>query len=308
VKKVIAIVISVIMMLSVSASAAGIQIGLDSFKLSQNGQTVMELTDPGIRLAFAENEDGVGLRAALEADGQTALEAIVTIGVENVLAKVTGISSVYGVSLEQLAGLAEGAVGTVTQSAGIELTQDDMIIIGEMGTILTNAMENGMYASEDGATMGIRFTDAEIRQLLPLVIKLAENHPEILATAGISAEDLSGITIPADAALLVDAYVTSADTMAVGIKADVTFQGETVNFTFVVETDLNSFVRIAFDVAQGGASMMAMEAVIGISETDGAWIIPANAEFIDAFAMTDAQTQTLLSEAESLLSMFGLAA
>ena len=48
-----------------------------------------------------------------------------------------------------------------------------------------------------------------------------------------------------------------------------------------------------------------MEIVIGISETDGAWIIPADTGYIDIAAITEDQMATLMTEAEALLSIFG---
>ena len=292
-KKIFAIIISLVLMLSVSASAAGLEIRLDSFKATEGGEVTMELTDPGLRLAFAE--------------GETALEAIITIGAEAIMAKMTGITGVYGVNLEQLAALAETTVGTVTESAGIEpeFTEEDMTILTEMGEILTGALETGMYASEDGTTMGIKVTDAEARKLLPLIVKLAENHPEILESAEIPAEVLSELTIPEEVAIVVDAYLTNGEVMAAGLKVDLTAGEETLTIELIAETDMASYVRIALDCNEGETSVAGLEIVIGISETDGAWLIPADTEYIDIASITDDQMTVLMTEAEELLSMFG---
>lgn len=305
-KKIISVIVSLIMMLSVSACAAGIEIGINSVTLVENDAVVMQLDDPGFRLAFAEGENGAGLRAAMEADGQTALEAIVTLGAEKIFAKATGISDVYSIGMEAAGMLAQTAMSTVS-SAGIELTEADMVVVGQIVETATAAAQNGMYYSEDGSTMGVTIADADIRALLAQVVELAKNHPELLAMAELTAEDLDVIAIPENIEISVDASLTQTDAGMTAQLAVFVVEGDITRIiSLEVETDMASYVSLTGSAFENESVVMAANVVIGFTDDDGAWLIPADTASVDVMTMDEAQLEKLMTEAQAILSMFGL--
>lgn len=305
-KKIIAIIVSLIMMLSVSACAAGIEIGIDSVTLVENDAVVMQLDDPGFRLAFAEGENGAGLRAALEANGQTAMEAIITMGAEKLFAKATGISDVYSVSMETLGMLVQTAMGTVS-AAGVELTEEDMVVIGQIVETATAAAQNGMYASEDGTTMGVTISDADIRTLLSQVVALAKNHPELLAMAELTAEDLDVIAIPENIEITVDASLSYTDTGMAAQMAVFVVEGDITRIIALnADTDMASYVSLTGSAFENESTVMAANIVIGFTADDGAWLIPADTASVDVMTMSETQLEKLVTEAQAILSTFGL--
>lgn len=304
-KKIIAIIVSLIMMLSVSACAAGVQIGIDSVTLVENDAVVMQMEDPGIRLAFAEGEAGMGLRAALEADGQTAMEAIITLGAEKIFAKATGISDIYSVSMETVGALAQTAMGSV--GAMIEPTEADMALIEQLTGTAMAAVQNGMYASEDGATMGVAISDADIRALVAQVTELAQAHPEILDASGLTAEDLAAFSIPEDIELTLDASLTNSETgMAAQLALFVADGEDTRIVALNAETDMATCVDFTFSAFENESTVLAANVVIGFDFIEGEWLIPADTASVDVLTMDEAQMEKLMTEAQSLMSMLGM--
>lgn len=309
-KKIFAIVLSLIMMLSVSACATGIEVGLSSVTLTEKGDVVMQMPDPGIRIAFAENEDGLGLRAALVADGQTALEAVITLGVDKLMARATGISDIYAVNLEQLMAIVEPYMEQLTAMipADLQLSEADMAIVGQMATVVESAVANGVYTSEDAATMGVKIGAEDVRTLWGLGVELLGNHPEVLEMLEIPAEVLSELQMPADFNLSLDASLSYTDTgVAAALVLDAGQGGEAATIELTAATDLTSTATLGFAHKSGDLVFSAAEVVLSFAETDGAWMIPADAVTVDVLTMGEDQLNKLTSEAQGILSMFGLA-
>ena len=314
-KKIFAVIMALVMMLSASAFAAGMEIGLSSVTLVENNEIVMQIPDPGIRIAFAENAGDFGLRAALVADGQTALEAVITANDEILLARATGISDTYGVNIAQAMELLAPYMDQFTSMipSDLQLTEADMEIVNKLTATAGAAVSAGMYTSDDGATMGVKIGAEDMRTLWNLVVDLAAGHPEMLDAAGMTAADLEEVRMPDYVNLEADASMSYTEAgISAGILFNVSEGTDVATVGLTVETDGASFVNIDAGLRQGDFIAMGAEIALSLAETDGAWLIPTgnitNAEsIVNVLAMDEAQLNKLMGEAQGILSMFGLA-
>lgn len=305
-KKIVAVLLSIVMMLSFTAYATTFDIGLQSLTIVESGTVVTELTDPGLRIGVAQddNDGSLGLRLAMEAEGTTIVEAIATLTSEKIMASVTGISDIYSVDLETAAILLV-ELGSSIGMDGIELSEADSAIVGEMSATVINALTTGAYTSEDGNTIGAIIGKEDIATLIGQCIALAQNHPELLALAEITSEDLDGFVMPESLDASINAYVTVTDASSIACLVLNFAEGDdTLAVTLSGETDRNGMLSLVFSVNEDG-EVSSMTIVLNVSEADDTWLIPADATTIDAFSMDDAQFEKLSGELEGLLGAFG---
>lgn len=304
-KKIVAILLSIMMMLSFTAYATAFDFGLESFTLVESGTVISEMTDPGLRLSIGEDDDGsLGLRLALEADGTTAIEAIAMLTSEKVMASMTGISDIYSIDL-QTAAILLVELGDAIGMNGTDLTDADAAIVGEMSATIANAISTGAYASEDGNTIGVIIGKEDITTLIGQCIALAQNHPELLALAEIAPEDLDGFSMPDSLDATIDAYIAVTDVSTIGsLSLNFAEGDDTMSITFSGETDRNGTLSLSCAVNEDG-EVSAMNIVLSILETDDAWLIPADTATIDVITMDETQMTKLTTELENLLTVFG---
>lgn len=305
-KKIVAILLSIVMMLSFTAYATTFDIGLQSLTIVESGTVVTELSDPGLRIGIAQddNDGSLGLRLAMEAEGTTVVEAIATLTSEKIMASVTGISDIYSIDLETAAILLV-ELGSSIGMDGIELSEADNAIIGEMSATVINALTTGAYTSEGGNTVGAIIGKEDIATLIGQCIALAQNHPELLALAEIAPEDLDGFAMPESLDASINAYVTVTDASSIACLVLNFAEGDdTLVVTLSGETDRNGMLSLDFSVNEDG-EVSSMTIVFNGSETDDTWLIPADATTVDAFSMDDAQFEKLSGELEGLLGAFG---
>lgn len=308
-KKILAVLLSMILMLSGAAFAEGVQFAIDTISIIENNETVGTIPDPGIRVAFSTGESGVGVRAAIEAGGEVGFEVIGVLS-DKLYLSATGISDVYSIGLEDLEKLL-GSAENMGASSGIQLTEKDMALISQLISTFTTAAAAGYYSEtyeEDNSTItGVTIMNEEVRAMISILLQLANNHPELLSQAGIT-NIYDVVEIPADVQLAIDAWYNPYEG---GVAAGLDLYALELNKTRMVslygESDTASYIYLYAMMVEDDNVTQGVDAVIAISEDSGDWMIPVGTASVDIPSMSVGQIGKLMGEAKGLLGLFGLA-
>ncbi len=108
-KKLLAILLSALMLLSAFAAAEGGSVTLGNVQVSANGEMLLDLSGLELVLAAAESDAGLGLRLALNYGAGSADEAVVWLGGTELALKASFLSDAYFMDVGALAGEVEEA-------------------------------------------------------------------------------------------------------------------------------------------------------------------------------------------------------
>lgn len=151
-KKILAMLLAVLMLISACAMAEGASGGhlivRDVVIDMGDGQT-LDLSGVDLTLALASDDVQSALRLALDAAGASVLNVIAAFDAEQLTLRADGISDVYAISYEDLMAMIEEAAGDVDLSESLQSSLDAGVAVGmsdgempeELTTLIDHAAE-----------------------------------------------------------------------------------------------------------------------------------------------------------------------
>lgn len=133
-KKLVAVIMSLVMLLTACAFAEGSELVLNNIVLSLGDQGELDFSGIDLRLGVGENESFAGVNLAVDANGQNALNGVAALSGEQLVLILEGLSDIYAVDL---ASIMEQAGGEAVQDAfsngfsagfeaGTQVSEEDM--------------------------------------------------------------------------------------------------------------------------------------------------------------------------------------
>lgn len=158
-KKLLAMLLCAVMMLSTCAFAGG-GITLKDVVLFEGDEALLDLSGLGVRFETYRNEnnDDVGLKIAFEAADQEALSLALAYMGEKLLLSMSGVSGVYSVDFDALRELASDELGEAAVSAMPDFEVKDVLEsewLAESKTLLEKAGEMLESGEVDGEQVTI---------------------------------------------------------------------------------------------------------------------------------------------------------
>ena len=175
-KKILAVLLAVLMLISACAMAEGATGGhliVRNVVIDLGGGETLDLSGVDLTLALASDDVQSALRLALDAAGANVLNVIAGFDSEQMTLRADGISDVYALSYEDLIALIEEAAGDVDLSeafqsgfdAGVAVGMSDGEMPEELVTLIDHAAEILPNTISDGGVEtidGVEYTIIEI--------------------------------------------------------------------------------------------------------------------------------------------------
>lgn len=193
-KKLLAILLGALMLLSAFAVAEGGSVTLGNVQISANGQMMVDLRGLELELAAAQGDGGMGVRIALDYDGKGRDEVIGWLSDAVLALKASFLSNTYCMDLEEIGQMVGSDLSPET--AGDLLNQipaEDMAAVMSIAVAAQECFQTGVTdggeAEIDGAryaVTSIEITEAQTGKVMDAVFALLDNHPEILSDSEFS--------------------------------------------------------------------------------------------------------------------------
>lgn len=279
-KKLLAVLLSVMLMVSACAFAEGMGVTVNNIQVDMGGGEVLDLSGLDLLLGYSGNETQGGAYIGLAGNGAEIIRANIAANEEKILANLTGLSDTYSISMEEIAALLQASgvdLSSLTQGGGLAgaMSQEDtMALMGiamqAMGAV-TGCMSDGGMVDIEGASYActkIALTEDTIGAILNSVAAFVDTKPEVLASLGIpSATQFlaeSGLKIGVEGELLLGEADSILDLYLTVTNAS-NPEGSTVEL---------------YGIMEPGAEPM----IEGMAATDYTLIVApeANGEFVEA--------------------------
>jgi len=133
-KKLVAVILSLVMLLTACAFAEGGELILNNIVLSMGDQGELDFSGIDLRLGYGGNENFAGVNLAVDANGQNALNGVAALSEEQLVLILEGLSDIYAVDLASVMELAggENVQGAFSNGfsagfeAGKQVSEEDM--------------------------------------------------------------------------------------------------------------------------------------------------------------------------------------
>ena len=313
-KKLLAILLSALMLLSAFAAAEGGSVTLGNVQVSANGEMLLDLSGLELVLAAAESDAGLGLRLALNYGAGSADEAVVWLGGTELALKASFLSDAYFMDVGALAGeVEEGFSPEVVEDVASQLSEEDVAaaqaIVAAAAEVLQAGVTDGGETEIDGARYAVTEVDipeAETEKVMDAVFALLDNHPELLEDSEFSSFgelrqavdprlSAAGRICTGEAGTLVDLTLKVAtnllpEPVSLGLYLDQK-AGE-------VEGERRAHIELSLGAA-GQSGTLALD--VTLAKDNGAWIPAQIGDAMDVLdvANDSAQQQKLMREASA---------
>lgn len=315
-KKLLAILLSVLMLLGAFAVAEGGSMTFGNVQISANGEMLLDLSGLELVLAAAENDNGLGLRLALNYGDNSSDEAIAWLSETALALKASFLSDAYFMDIGPISEqLGEEFSIETAEDVVSQISPEDAAAAQEILAAIVEALEAGVTdggeVEIDGATyekIDIEITEEETGKVMDAVFALLENHPDVLENTEYSS--FSEMRQAVNPQLSASGSVCTNDT---GLVVDVTLAvGATV-------LPGPATLKLYLNHAQGSTEdeqLIHLELTAGLAEQngtlaldltvaddDGAWIPAEVGDAVDLMSvMSDtAQQEKIVGEATSFV-------
>lgn len=315
-KKLLAILLSVLMFLGAFAVAEGGSMTIGNVQVSANGEMLLDLSGLELVLAAAEDDSGMGLRLALNYGENGSDEVIAWLSETALALKASFLSDVYFMDIGLIAEqFGEDISIEAAEDVVSQISPEDAAAAQEILAVIMEALEAGVTdggeVEIDGASyekIDIEITEAETGKVMDAVFALLENHPDLLENTEFSSFselrqtvnpqlNASGIVCVGDAGMVVDVTLAVSATM---LPAPATLnlyldcaQGSTEDEQLV-------HVELTAGMADQSGTL-ALD--LTLADDEGAWIPAEVGNAVDVMsALNDtAQWEKVMGEATSFV-------
>ena len=317
-KKLLAILLSALILLSACAAAEAAKLTVKNVAASANGAVLFDLSGLDVELAVGTEDGRSGVSIALTSGGQD-VERLTLAAIGSTVALFAGgLTDVYTLSIEQAAGILGQATGELDIEDAIEdasqaMSPADAAAIEELAAAVQAAFAAGVTDGGAGELDGVpceitlvELSEEQLSAVLDALVKLLDNHKEQLAGSGISS--FSELRAALDPKLSVsgEAYETEDEEClnltftltAAGLPAPATLEVYVECMEGAAEGETST--GLAF-VAGMGESAYTLTLALETAQDDLAWIPAELGETVDVLTMDQAQLQKLQSEAMAML-------
>ena len=284
-KKILAILLSLTMLLSAFAVAEGGSLAVENVQVSSNGEMLIDLSGLALALAAAQSENGMGLRVALDYGTDDADEAVAWISDTALALKASFLSSAYYMELGSVMDALEGEISEDSAEELIQtLSEEDAAAIAAIAQAVEEVGQAGVTDAGEVEIDGVRYQavdidiDAEASgQVMDAVFALLDNHPELLEDSAY--ESFSALRAEVNPSVSVAGRVCTGENGAI---VDLTF-GFAVNMLPDGVT-LNLYAKSEAGDAEGDRKIhivltvdamdenIALAMDVALAKDEGAWI------------------------------------
>lgn len=326
-KKLLAMLLCAVMLLSACAAAESYGVTLKNLYLAENGTPVLDLSGIGLGLEFGSRDDGGDMMISLLADGANMLDLVISGSAEGVLMSMTGVSDVYSVSaevVESIVNSASQSVNVQVEEDTVQLTDAEKAALAELGERVAAAFSAGLSsqgtAEINGASyeaMALNVSQESLRPIIDDFAKIMDNYSYVLEDTGF--ESFTQMVQTIDPQVSMSGEMYSGETGGIiDMSLNASVVGGSESGALAVygefaqgagENGFDSYMEITMSAAEESYTL-AFE-LSGAAGT-GDWAIPMGTESVDLIAALEDETQMqkLSMEAMSaaMMAVSGMAA
>lgn len=257
-KKLLAIILCAVMLLSAAAFAEGTELTINNVVISGSDGTVIDLSGIDLKLAIDKLENQLGLRLTLGGNGEEIASGMASLDESQLLLAATGLSSVYGLDVAELTAALQGMMIT-------EQDVQDFIAVWEAWSAAMDAAITDLGIEE---IEGVAYQNYSINvpaeatdALYTGIIAILDRHPmivsQLLADTGYNT--LAELYAAMEVAITMEGSVSISETdmtmnlVATGVGADnaqVQVGGDMYMATIVDEATGTTAMDITFMLSE----------------------------------------------------------